>query len=138
MGRTVEELIAQLREQAVPSVKADLALRAVADAVGVEPSESELDDFMGRLAAQAGVNAALFKQQVESAGRRVAVRSDLRKSKAFDWLVEHAEVTDEGGNPVDRALLKPERQATGITTTAPPVLAATESPDEQAEPREAE
>ena len=111
MGRTTEEVIAQLREQAIPNVKGDLALRAVADEVGIEPSESELDDFMDRMAQQAGVPAATFKQEVERRGQRLAVRSDLKKSKAFDWLVEHAELIDEEGNPVDRALLQRDSQA---------------------------
>ena len=112
LGQTVEELIAQLREQAIPSVKADLALRAVADSVGIEPSEAEMDDFMTRLATQAGVAPAAFIEQVERTGRRLAVRSDLRKSKAFDWLIEHAEIVDEEGKPVDRALLARHSQAT--------------------------
>ena len=104
-GRTLEELVAELRTQAVPNVKADLALRAVAEDVGIEPSEAELETFMERMAAGAGISPAAFREQVERAGRRLAVRSDLKKSKAFDWLVDHAEVTDEEGNGVDRALL---------------------------------
>ena len=110
LGRTTEEVIASLREQAVPNVKSDLALRAVADAVGIEPSEAELDDFLDRLAARASVPPATFKEQVERRGQRLAVRSDLKKSKAFDWLVEHAEIIDEEGNPVDRALLQRDSQ----------------------------
>ncbi len=112
LGRTTEEVIAQLREQAIPNVKGDLALRAVAEAVGIEPSEAELEDFMDRLAQQAGVPPATFREQVERRGQRLAVRSDLKKSKAFDWLVEHAEVIDEEGNPVDRALLQRDSQET--------------------------
>ena len=54
---------------------------------------------------------AIFKEQVERRGQRLAVRSDLKKSKAFDWLVEHAEIIDEEGNPVDRALLQRDSQA---------------------------
>jgi trigger factor len=111
LGRTTEEVVAQLREQAIPNVKGDLALRSVADAVGIEPSESELDNFIDGLARQAGVPSPAFKEQVERRGQRLAVRSDLRKSKAFDWLVEHAEIIDEEGNPVDRALLQRDSQA---------------------------
>jgi trigger factor len=111
LGRTVEELIAQLREQAIPTVKADLGLRSVADAVGIEPSEAEMDDFMVRVAVQARIDPIAFREQVERTGRRLAVRSDLRKSKAFDWLVEHAEITDEEGHPVDRASLAQHSQA---------------------------
>jgi trigger factor len=118
LGRSVEQLIAELREEAVPGVKVDLALRAVADAVGIEPSEHDMDEFMERLAGQAGVNASAFKEQVQRTGRRAAVRSDLRKSKAFDWVVEHADVTDEEGNPVNRALLTREGQGAGTGTGA--------------------
>lgn len=107
VGRTLEEVVAELRAQAVPNVKADLALRAVAEAEGIEPSEAEMDEFMARMAAQLRADPEIFREQVERTGRRSAVRSDLKKSKAFDWLVEHAEVVDEEGQPVDRELLKP-------------------------------
>jgi trigger factor len=121
VGRTVEELVSQLREQAVPTVKADLALRAVADAVGIQPSESEMEDFMTRMAVQARVAPAAFIEQVERTGRRLAVRSDLRKTKAFDWLVEHADITDEEGNPVDRASLVRHSEASYTGDLSAPV-----------------
>ncbi|HET9060782.1 MAG TPA: trigger factor [Acidimicrobiales bacterium] len=111
IGSSVEEIIAQMRGQAIPNVKGDLGLRAVADAVGIEPSESEVDEFLSRMATQAGVDPEAFRAQIERTGRRLAVRSDLRKSKAFDWLVEHAEVVDEEGNPVDAAALRRDVEA---------------------------
>jgi trigger factor len=143
LGRTAEELIGQLREQAIPSVKADLALRAVADAVGIEPSEAEMDDFMTRLATQARIAPDVFIEQVGRTGRRLAVRSDLRKSKAFDWLVEHAEITDEEGNPVDRASLVSHSQANYIGGALDPAVegageASTVADDQAAEAGEAE
>jgi hypothetical protein len=104
--------------------------------VGIEPSEAEMDDFMTRLATQAGIEPGVFIQQVERTGRRLAVRSDLRKSKAFDWLVEHAEITDEEGTPVDRASLIRHSQATYIGGEQEPVVEeageATTVDDEQA------
>jgi trigger factor len=123
IGRTIEEVIAQLREQAIPAVKGDLALRSVADAVGIEPTEAQMEEFMERLAGRAGVTPAVFREQVERAGRRLAVRSDLKKSKAFDWLVEHAEVTDEEGNPVDRALLQRDTEGEGEVLAGQSALA---------------
>ena len=37
-----------------------------------------------------------------------AVRSDWKKSKALEWLVDHVELVDPGGQPIDRALLEPD------------------------------
>jgi hypothetical protein len=37
-----------------------------------------------------------------------AVRSDVRKSKALEWLVDHVEVVDEAGHLIDRSQLSPE------------------------------
>jgi trigger factor len=124
MGRSLDELIAQLRDQAIPTVKIDLALRGIADDLGIEPSESEMDDFMERIAAQSRVSPAEFKAQVERTGRRAAVRSDLRKSKAFDWVAEHAELVDKEGNPVDRALLRGQGQATDGGAVSTPSVSA--------------
>jgi trigger factor len=131
IGRTVEDLIAEMRVQAVPNVKADLALRAVADAVGIEPSEAEMDEFLTRLAVQSGLPPEQFRQEVERTGRRLAVRSDLRKSKAFDWVVEHAKVADEEGNPVDVAALRRGSQeaAYGASAGAQASEAAVEVPE---------
>lgn len=105
VGGTVEQVVGEMRLQAASAVKADLALRAVAEDLGIEPSESEMDQYLETLAKRAGVQPQELREQIERTGRRLAVRSELKKSKAFDWLVEHAEVTDEEGNPVDRAVL---------------------------------
>lgn len=113
LGRSLDEVVAGLRVRAVEAVKADLALRAIAGSLNIEPSESELDEYMAQLAQSAGVSPATFRREVERTGRRAAVRSDLKKSKAFDWLVEHVEVTDEEGNPVDRSLLSRQALAGG-------------------------
>jgi trigger factor len=106
-GTTGEALIAQLREQAVDAVKADLGLRAVVEAEGIEVSDEEVDAEIRRIAEQVGQPEATVRQQLERAEQLPAVRSDLKKGKALEWLVEHAEVVDEDGRPVDRALLQP-------------------------------
>jgi trigger factor len=104
-GQTQEQLVDQLREQAVDAVKADLALRAVADAEEIEVSEEELDDEFARVAERLGEKPAKVRRDFERAEQIPAVRSDIRKRKALDWLVEHVELVDEDGQPVDRELL---------------------------------
>jgi len=101
-----EVIVAQLRVQAVPAVKADLALRAVADAEDLEVSEQELDEAVVKLAAGVGQSPAELRRAFERNEGMQAVRSDVRKGKALDWLVDHVEVRDTEGNPVDRDALR--------------------------------
>jgi len=35
-----------------------------------------------------------------------AVRSDLRKARALEWLVEHVDIVDEEGRPIERSELE--------------------------------
>jgi trigger factor len=105
-GRTQDQLLASLREASIQAVKADLALRAVAEAEAVEVTDDELDAEIGRLAERAGRKPAEVRRQLDRAEQLPAVRSDIRKGKALEWLVDHVEVVDEEGRPVDRADLE--------------------------------
>jgi trigger factor len=110
-GRTQEELVAQLREASVPAVKADLALRSVADAEGLEPDDDELAGEIARLAENYQMQPGQLLLQLQRNEQLPAVRSDLRKSKALEWLVERVELVDGDGQPVDRALLDLEQDS---------------------------
>lgn len=120
-GQGPEELVGTLRQQAIPSVKADLALRAVARAEGIEPTEEDIDAEIGRLAAAYNMKPAEARRNLERADQMLAVRSDWKKSRALDWLIEHVEIVDEEGNPVDRSLLEPGPQPAdaGAESSAP-------------------
>src|SRR5215213_7140196 len=109
-GQGAEELIGSLKEQAVSAVKADLALRSVAEAQGIEVDDDEVEAEIGRLAVRFGQKPAALRRELERGDGLQAVRSDLKKGKALEWLVEHAEVVDEEGRAVDRALLEPEAE----------------------------
>jgi len=105
-GQSQESLVEELRELAVQGVKADLALRAVADAENFEAEEADLDEEFERLAERLNQKAAKLRQELERADQIPAVRSDIRKRKALDWLVEHVDLVDEQGEPVERAALE--------------------------------
>lgn len=107
-GQDEEAIVAGLRAEAVPAVKADLALRAVADAESIDATPEEVDAEISRLAQAYGQRPEQLRLALESNGQMSAVVSDLRKSKAFDWLVERVELVDPDGQPVDRSLLAPE------------------------------
>ena len=101
------------------AVKVDLALRAVADAEDIEVDRRRgrgRDRPRGR--AHAARSRTSVRKAIERNGQIPAVRSDLRKRKALEWLVEHVEVVDEG-QPIDRADLElADRRATTEATDA--------------------
>ena len=43
-----------------------------------------------------------LRRQLDTAGRTGAVRSELRKGKALQWLLDHVELFDDEGNPMSR------------------------------------
>ena len=107
-GQSAEQVVAELREAAIPSVKADLALRAVAEAEGIEAADEDVDAEIDRLAPAYNTTPAELRRNLERAEQMPAVRSDIRKTKALEWLTEHVELVDPEGHPVDRSLLTPE------------------------------
>ena len=105
-GKSQEELIADLRAGAAEGVKADLALRAVADAEAFEVTDDDLDAEIERLAERVGQKPAHVRKQLDRNDQLAAVRSDIRKAKALAWLLEHVEMVDEDGKPIARADLE--------------------------------
>ncbi|GAC1596902.1 MAG: trigger factor [Acidimicrobiales bacterium] len=106
-GQDPEALVAEMRANAVPAVKADLALRALAEAEGLEATEEDLDNEIVKLAESVGRTPAQVRTNLVTADQLPAVRSDVRKAKALAWLMEHVAVVDPEGQPIDRSELEP-------------------------------
>ena len=106
-GRTQEDMVLELRNDSVAAAKLDLALRAIAEMEGIEAGDEEIDAEIARLAENTGKKAATMRRELDGAGQLPAVRSDLRKSKALEWLIGQTEYVDEEGQPVDRSYLFP-------------------------------
>src|SRR5690606_14172583 len=105
-GTTNEELTAELREAADTAVRVDLALRAIADAEDIECTDEDLEEERTRTAERVGETVERVRAEFERGGQISAVRSDVRKRKALDWLLERVEIVDEDGQPIDRADLE--------------------------------
>lgn len=110
-GRSEESLLSELRGEAREAVKADLALRALADAEGLEVSDDELDAELERMAQRLELDRDVVRERLTRAGRIAAVRSEQRKEKALAWLLEHVEVVDENGEAVPRDQLEEDAGA---------------------------
>jgi trigger factor len=105
-GQEPQAFVDDLRAAAVPAVKADLALRALAEAESLEATEEDLDAEIVRIAESLERPVAQVRRNLVSADQLPAVRSDLRKAKALAWLLEHVDVVDTEGQPIDRAELE--------------------------------
>jgi trigger factor len=105
-GQDRDTVVDELREAAVLAARADLALRAIAEAEGLEVTEADLDEELEKLSERVGQSVDEVRVALEEGDQLPAVRSDLRKRKALDWLVENVAIVDEDGAPVDRADLE--------------------------------
>ena len=105
-GSTPDDLLAAVRVDADAAVKADLALRALVESEELTLSQEELDAEVATMAERMGTTAVELRRQLDTAGRTGAVRSELRKNKALEWLLDHVALFDEEGNPMSRDDLK--------------------------------
>ena len=107
-GQAQQKLVDDLRSTGTDAVKADLALRALAEAEQLEVTDEDIETEIEQLAERMQQPPGALRAQLEAADQMPAVRSDIRKAKALGWLMEHVEIVDDEGNPIDRADLQPE------------------------------
>ncbi len=107
LGESQEQFVAELRNEATNAVKADLALKAVAEMEGVEATDEDVEQEIVDLARQSKKNPAAVRKELENEDHLPAVRSGIRKTKALEWLIAHTELVDEEGQVIDRSQLTP-------------------------------
>jgi len=107
-GRSAEDFVAELRQEALGVVKADLALRAVAEAESLEVTDEEFDSGLDEMAERLGLTPQELRQRLHGAGQTAAVRSEQRKAKALTWILDHVELVDPEGKSVSREALAVE------------------------------
>jgi trigger factor len=105
-GTEPEAFSQELRDTATNAVKVDLALRAVADAESIECTDDDLQADLEDVAERVGQDVDEVRERFERVGQISAVRSDIRKRKALEWLLERAEVLDPEGATIDRSELE--------------------------------
>jgi trigger factor len=105
-GRDAESFLAELRVDALRGVKADLALRALAEAEDLHVDDAELDEQIITSAERMQIDPEELRSQLDRNGRMGEVRSEQRKAKALTWLLDHVQLVDEEGNPASRDELR--------------------------------
>jgi trigger factor len=112
-GQEPQAFIDEIRVGATRAVLADLALRAVVAQEAVTASDEEVDAEVQQMAERTEQKPAKVRRELERSNALEAVRSDVARGKALEFLVERAKVVDEDGNEID--LTVPEGALHDIT-----------------------
>lgn len=103
-GREEQDLVNEVQAGAGRAVLADLALRAVVAQEAIEAGDAEVDAEVSGLAERMQEKPERVRRDLEKRGALEAVRSDIARGKALEFLISHAEVVDESGEPIDLTL----------------------------------
>jgi trigger factor len=90
-GQTGEQLVEQIRAEAQLSVGRELVLEAVADKLGLEVSDEEIEELIREQAETHGDDAGEAIEQVYESGGAETLRADLRLRKALDRVASEVQ-----------------------------------------------
>ena len=133
-GQDQTAFLDEIRHGATKAVLADLALRAVVTQEAIEPSDDDLEQEIERLAERTGEKVQKVRRDLDRRGLLEAVRSDLARGKALQFVVDAAVAVDSEGNELDIELPTPEASAEpngDAASTAPTEAPPSEPPLER-------
>jgi trigger factor len=99
-GTDTEQFLDDLKTTADRSARVDLALRAIALAESIEVLEEDLDIEFEAVAGRVQQKSDVVRTQLTEAGHLPALKTDISKRKALDWLTESVRISDEAGNSI--------------------------------------
>jgi trigger factor len=103
--QTPDVLLESLRSESARAIRIDLALRALAKAEGLEPTDEELAEELRTTALEMGSTAEILKKNLVTNGRLPSYFGEVAKMKANRWLLDNVIYVDALGNVIDRELL---------------------------------
>jgi trigger factor len=90
-GQTADQLVERMGAEAALSVARELVLEAVADKLGLEVADEEIEELIREQADLQGDDADEAVKQVFADGRQEVLRGDLRLRKALDRVASEAQ-----------------------------------------------
>lgn len=111
-GQDQAQFVEEMRAGAVRAVLADLALRAVVVQEAIEASDDEYEVEVARLAERTGEKPQKVRRDLDRRGLAEAVRSDIARGKALQFVVDAAIALDSEGNEIDVSIPSPEDAGT--------------------------
>ncbi|MDA8385254.1 MAG: trigger factor [Actinomycetota bacterium] len=100
---TADELSSRLASEAVIETRLDLALRALANAEGLAATDDEVDEQVAQIANASGMDTDDARERLRLSGQLFALRAEIAKRKALDWVFDNAKLVDDKGNDLTRS-----------------------------------
>ena len=101
------------RSHAVRALKADLVLEAVARQEGIEVTEEDLKRETQALSEATGKDVREVERILERSGQVASLAGDIIRTKALDFLVESADVAEDGVEPTSGREERPTSETEG-------------------------
>jgi trigger factor len=117
-GRTLEEIVEELRPDAEMAVRRELVVEAVADAEGVEVSDEEMEEQVRADAEATGRAPERLLHELQHHGGWDALRQDMRIQKAVQKLVDGATAIPMAQAEARERLWTPEQERQKVAAAA--------------------
>ncbi|MEM1332334.1 MAG: trigger factor [Actinomycetota bacterium] len=101
-GQDPEQMVESMRPAAEQGVKLDLALRAIAVSESLDATDDDVEGEYARLAMQYGQKAKDIRRAYEQNDMVGELLTQIKKSKAYDFVVNASSYVDEAVNAMDR------------------------------------
>jgi trigger factor len=115
-GQTGEQLVEQIGAEAQLSVARELVLEAVADKLGLEVSDEEIEELIREQAETHGDDADEAIKQVYESGGAEALRADLRLRKALDQVASDVQRVPEEVARARESIWTPDKESSPTDT----------------------
>lgn len=94
-GIDMDQFEADVKEQAIQSIKEELSMEALFRAKGMEVTEADIDQELEAIGTESGMSVEDARKRWEDLGLMSVVRDQIMHRKAIEWLFENANVTEE-------------------------------------------
>ncbi len=109
-GQSPDDLLARLREEAERSVARELVLEAVADELGLEVSDDELEELVREQADAIGDDPDEALTRLRQSGRLETLRDDVRLRNALDRVTAEVKRIPRALADAREAIWTPEKE----------------------------
>jgi trigger factor len=99
-GASVEQIQADIAEQATLRVREELALEAAFRALGMEVTDEDFEAALREIAGEGG-DVEKIREDLKASGATPILTESIMHQKALDWLLSSVEVTEDEPAPAD-------------------------------------